>query len=236
MFNPVAVRAVTKLLPYYVGVNEPSVVELGNQRFSPGTAPHPQGVKTTEEFYRALGFSKYVAIDVNTKMSAIAMDLNFDLCDKYGYYTKYDLVTNNGTGEHIFNQYQVFKNIHNLCKLDGIMLHILPMTGWINHGFYNYNPFLFRDLAAANNYEILFVWLSKRDMEPIDVTNNPHLFQEKRPTELIRVIHKLNSANTYLVVAMKNRSDNLAEFRTPIQGKYRGDIDSSEIGDRYGEK
>ena len=45
-----------------------------------------------------------------------------------------DLVINNGTGEHVFNQHALFLNFHNLTKINGIMLNILPFIDWINHG------------------------------------------------------------------------------------------------------
>ena len=39
----------------------------------------------------------------NTDMDAVAMDLNTDISKQYNWTEKFDLVTNNGTGEHVFN-------------------------------------------------------------------------------------------------------------------------------------
>lgn len=109
----------------------------------------------TETYYKALGFSEYAAIDVNSTYGSLIMDLNADLRDTYGYIKTFDLVTNNGTGEHIFNQFAVFKNMHQLAKVNGILLFVLPFYNWLNHGFFNFNPLLFTDLAAANDYEVV---------------------------------------------------------------------------------
>lgn len=109
----------------------------------------------TATYYKALGFSSYDAIDVNSVYGSMIMDLNVDLRERYGFNKTYDLVTNNGTGEHIFNQYTVFKNAHDLTKVGGVMLFVLPFYNWMNHGFFNFNPLLFADLAAANGYEIV---------------------------------------------------------------------------------
>ena len=109
----------------------------------------------TATYFRALGFSRYVAIDVNAKYGSLVMDLNVDIASAYRFTEKYDLVTNNGTGEHLFNQYAVFKNMHDLTTTGGIMLFVLPFYNWLNHGFFNFNPILFVDLAAANQYEIV---------------------------------------------------------------------------------
>ena len=50
-------------------------------------------------------------------------------------------------------QKQVFTNLHNLTKVGGVILNVVPFSLWINHGFYNYNPITFRDLAYANEYK-----------------------------------------------------------------------------------
>ena len=39
------------------------------------------------------------------------------------------------------------------------MVHVLPFHNYINHGFYNFQPVLFHDLAEANQYNILRVSL-----------------------------------------------------------------------------
>ena len=94
----------------------------------------------TADYYKSLGFSEYAAIDVNDKYGSLMMDLNLEIKQHYGFTKQYDLVTNNGTGEHLFNQYAVFKNCHDLAKVNGIILFILPFSGWVNHGFFNFHP------------------------------------------------------------------------------------------------
>ena len=46
--------------------------------------------------------------------------------------------------------------IYNLTKKDGLMFHIIPFEGNINHGFFNYHPVFFYNLAMFNNYESRF--------------------------------------------------------------------------------
>jgi hypothetical protein len=162
--------------------SSPAVVELGNQRLNINprtlhrimnalslqerkfdqrfiekllTLPTEEQKPLTAAFFKALGFQSYTCIDINENFDSIVMDLNFNLREKYKFFEQYDLVTNNGTGEHIFNQYMVFKNMHQLTKVGGVMLHVMPFVNWVNHGFFNFNPILYFDLAEANNYEIL---------------------------------------------------------------------------------
>ena len=113
-----------------------AVVELGNQRlknkksrakmYNKLQTTGTLGLSTTKDFFLDIWFRSYLAIDVNTDMDAVALDLNMDLEKHYGFKEKFDLVTNNGTGEHVFNQYMVFKNVHNLCQVKGFMIHVLP--------------------------------------------------------------------------------------------------------------
>ena len=112
--------------------------------------------KITKFYYKIIfNYKIYKAIDMHGTKFSIKQDLN----EPYLEDNKYNLVTNFGTTEHIFNQYQVFKTIHNLIKPNGLIMHFLPCQGAYNHGFYNYSPAFFFDLGKANNYEIIGLWV-----------------------------------------------------------------------------
>jgi hypothetical protein len=67
-----------------------------------------------------------MAADVDTAPHTIRLDLNFDdVPDKHK--GKYQLVTNFGTTEHVANQNQAMKIIHDLTAVGGVMVHNLPM-------------------------------------------------------------------------------------------------------------
>ena len=83
---------------------------------------------TTKDFFLALGFNDYFSIDINGAENSFEFDLNRDFVETYQFVSSYDLVVNNGTGEHVFNQY-LFKNIHQITNYQGLMLHILPFIG-----------------------------------------------------------------------------------------------------------
>ena len=217
-----------------------SVIELGNQRFRTDKKLRsktydmlgipPASPTTVKEFYESIGFKKYIAIDVNTDKDAIALDLNLDLRKDYNYKEQYDLVTNNGTGEHIFNQYTVFKNVHDLCKEGGVMIHNLPYTGYIDHGFYSFQPNLFIALAYANNYSIQEISVGTSDSDFIKVINHNYV-HSKENKELMN-IWRDNLDKNLLIAAILKKNKN-SEFKMPIQGRYENDITSSEIKNRY---
>lgn len=134
----------------------------------------------TATYFRALGFSKYNAIGVNAKYQSLVMDLNVDIASTYRFGEKYDLVTNNGTGEHLFNQYAVLKNMHDLTRSGGLLLFVLPFYNWLNHGFFNFNPILFVDLAAANQYELVRLSLACPVGQEVQVSLTPDLPDDMR--------------------------------------------------------
>jgi len=226
---------------------DPTVVEWGNQRFryhpdiidvcsgiSERTIRKP--VEHVWEFFEDLGYSDYVAIDLNDSLKAIPMDLNYDLTEKYGYKTQHDLVTNNGTGEHIFDQRLVFENMHNLCKVGGAMLCVLPFSPWINHGFYNFHPILWRDLVAANGYEWLFMWIAQNTGQYVDTEVKDWAFFEQKKvknpmSQLEENYYALNESQNISIVAayIKTKDE---PFSVPMQGRYVNDA-VDQIRDGY---
>jgi len=70
---------------------------------------------------------------------------------------KYDVVTDFGTTEHIDgNYYQGNKNIHDLCKVGGLIIRENPKTGhWIGHGNNYVDMEFYNVLAKMCDYEIL---------------------------------------------------------------------------------
>lgn len=237
-FSNLITRAVATVIPQFV--RRPSVCELGNQTLKNSKARQeiykslginpPAELHSTRDWYLSVGFERYTAIDVNTERDAIAMDLNFDLQDHYGFREQFDLVTNNGTGEHVFNQYQVFRNAHNLCRPGGFMIHVLPFYRWVDHGFFNYNPNLFPCLAHQNGYELQELWIASSDTANL-VRLDPRNLKRKKG---YREDFDLDSWPDDPMIAAVMRRVTDRPFETPIQNLYGGaNISDPSIGDRY---
>ncbi len=186
---------------------------------------------TTEDYFKSVGFKEYKSIDINGAYNSLQFDLNKNISETYSYNEKYDLVINNGTGEHVFNQYALFLNFHNLTKLNGVMLNILPFIDWINHGFYNFNPIFFADLAASNNYEIIKISLANRNGAELKLNNEnlSILFEQIKPNKndskfekMIDIAKTKLGRNILLVAITRKLSDNI--FKIPLQGKYLSDV------------
>jgi len=96
----------------------------------------------------------YLCIDTSNEVDALNLDLNFDEVpiERRGCS---QLVMNMGTTEHVANQIQAFKIIHDLTAVDGLMYHNVPFQGYQTHGLVNYTPKFFWMLCRSNEYEFL---------------------------------------------------------------------------------
>jgi hypothetical protein len=122
-----------------------TVCELGDQWVTYGS-PHI----LARDFYKQLGCGRYDSIDGNGR-GTITWDLN----QKWRGTKRYHLVTDFGTGEHVFNQAQVWRTIHELCQQDGYIVFDRPHAGYPEHCYYNIHKCVLDDLAAANEYRVL---------------------------------------------------------------------------------
>lgn len=124
------------------------------------STPRPEERTTLLSEITDLTGIEYNSFDVCPGLKTDIVDLNFDgLDDRYREY--YDIVLNFGTSEHIFNQWNCFRVMHDALKTDGIIYCHLQVTGSLEHGYYFYTPQFFRDMATANGYKIEKLFLSE---------------------------------------------------------------------------
>lgn len=114
------------------------------------------------DFYRAVGFASWSCFDSHQRPYGMVMDCNLNFQNYYGYRKTFDVVVNNGSTEHVFDQRAMFENIHNLCRVGGIMLHKIPTLDVLNIALYGCSPCFLIDLAQANNYDVLDLRLANR--------------------------------------------------------------------------
>ncbi len=169
--------------------------------------------KFAKLFYKTtFNAQKISAIDLHGTDIAINHDLNtqFDVKEQF------DLLTNLGTGEHVFNQYMFFKNMHELTKTGGFMLHSFPNQGCYDHGFFNYHPTFVFDLADANKYQVV-------SAAYVDLTKKPALLMNiDRKKYVEMAVQKKLSDYSALLVLFKKTSDE--PFAIPQQGYYTNNL------------
>lgn len=113
--------------------------------------------QTVRELMNYFGIG-YECIDLDGCHEAHVLDLNYASWKETGL-PRYDIVTNHGTTEHIFNQLNCFEFVHDLTDVNGYMIHVLPhwglygTLGYSNHGLFLYTRTFFEDLASTNGYK-----------------------------------------------------------------------------------
>lgn len=185
------------------------IVELGSQDVS----AHPDSLRAAERscfgmerggapenaaaFYRRYGLTDYACLDAGgspTEGRMIA-DLNEPVPGGMLGCGPFDVVTNLGTSEHCFNQAAVFANVHELCAVGGLMIHVLCAQGLVNHGYFNYHPRMVHELAGSNRYDILNLWFTV-DFTSHLIDYNSRSFREydDRDVMLYVVLRKMNGS------------------------------------------
>jgi hypothetical protein len=172
------------------------------------------GRAPSRHLHESLGF-KYDCVDIDGNFGSLTYDINFDSVPSQ-YRGKYGLTTNHGTTEHLLNQYNAFKMIHDFTAPGGLMLHALPFTVHLEHGFFNYQPNLFEALARFNSYQTLGVWIGP------DWTLSSLVPWEPRLLDFLT----LNSKTTHLLVVLQRKLHD-TEFCIPIQGVYEDMLPNS---------
>ena len=156
------------------------------------------------------------AIDFDGTPHAQRLDLNEPIVLN----RRFEVVINHGTSEHIFDIAQVFRTIHDLTVPRGLMIHESPLTGWIDHGFYNLQPTLFFDLAAANQYSLIMFIEQLADKSITPINSREDVYELARSKKI--------PDNAMLFTVMKKNAEE-SPFQVPIQGYYRGVLPPSGV-------
>lgn len=112
--------------------------------------------------YADAGFS-FTSIDLNEVDHSIPVDLNFwpnDLVPAI----QYDVVTNEGTTEHVANQMNAFSIIHYLARQGGLMIHEIPLVQYGAHAMVTVTPLFIKKLIDGNKYEVIQARLKSHDL------------------------------------------------------------------------
>lgn len=126
---------------------------------------------------------RYAALDLYPGDFVIQADLNvFNVPQEQK--NTFDLITNFGTTEHVTDQVNVFRVIHDFLKPGGCCFHQVPFTGYYNHALYNYHPTFFAFLAHANKYEIQLFDLSAPHL-PYNIPKSEWLAGTERWKEIM---------------------------------------------------
>ena len=153
-----------------------------------------------------LGLDKFARLDMHFLLKERLNEehlsvekITHDLNNNYEKITsnKFDIVTDFGNNEHVFNVDKTFKAMHFFCKKNGLIW--IHQNIYKTNGFYNLTEDFFENLAAYNNYEIIFSSLVFQFIDgkyiPTDVDMdliNKINFNLIRDIEIVYIFKKTN--------------------------------------------
>lgn len=108
-----------------------------------------------EDFFHCLGAEKVETLDASAYEGAsLVHDLNQPV--PAGWKSRYDVVCDGGTLEHVFNFPVALRNCMELVRPGGCLFLDAPGNNWFGHGFYQFSPELFYSaMSADNGYEVV---------------------------------------------------------------------------------
>lgn len=171
-----------------MNIQDVRMLELGNQRM--GTWDRPDYYKAYKIVMEERGIKEHISIDLTGENGALILNLGEPINQWNNYF---DIVTNFGTAEHVNNQYWVWKNMHNMCKIGGAILSCNPPVGdWPKHCPFRYRNDFFDILSTNNKYTIAH-------QETITVSNpNPRKNRKLLVAILIKTNNEFMSENDFL--------------------------------------
>jgi hypothetical protein len=154
-----------------------------------------------------LDCSTLTAIDLYQPTRARAWDLNHPLPTA----DEFDVIVDSGTSACVFNTAQFFRTAHERTAVGGVMLHGVPLSGWIDHAFYSFHPGLMWDLAAANGYDVLAMLYG--EINPMRVVQ-----WQGRHDGVAMARQGQIAANSCLYAVFRKRT--ASDFRLPAMSAY----------------
>jgi len=177
------------------------------QRLEAGSKLGPDGQALNQAFigemFEAAGMT-YDAIDIADGYKTTIVDLNFQSLPE-PFLKSADAVLNFGTSEHILNQANVFKTIHDACKPGGMIMHQLPAIGFVDHAYYCYTGRFFYDLAAYNEYELVDIWFDGNYTDSEDIYSSTRAYARYFP----------NVSKRVAAIGVEDREKRVGSLRIP---------------------
>jgi len=197
-----------------------------------GAAVNDQPMTPTS-FFLSLGYSRCIALDISAYEGAqIVHDLNQpELAEQHRDIAS--CVVDCGTLEHVFDIPAALRTIGALLETDGIVLHVTPCNGYLDHGFYQVSPTLFYDFYSANGFRIVSANLLNR--YPV-VRCEPYVEDVYRHRDPLYGVRTMRRSTNFFAAA--KTADSTSD-RVPTQSYYRevhgGPVQqySAEVGFSY---
>lgn len=170
---------------------------------------------TPSSFFRSLGYQRCIALDISAYEGAeIVHDLNHpELPEQHR--KSASCVVDCGTLEHVFDIPAALRTIGALLDTGGIVMHVTPCNGYLDHGFYQVSPTLFYDFYCANRFRIVSANLLNR--YPV-VRCEPYVEDVYRHRDMLYGVRTMRRSTNFFAAA---KTADSTSNRVPTQSYYR---------------
>lgn len=188
----------------------------------------------TYQFFKMFGLKDVHAIDLNPKDGAdIIFNLNDTISDDM--VQKYDFILNGGTSEHIFDAAKTMANISDMVKVGGVIIHLVPLAGYIDHGFYSFSPTFFIDYYYTNRFDVKSInmafYLDKTVESEWQViySQDCRLFNNwESINAYIKMMNLISDIGRCMIWCVAKRKEKV-DITYPIQAIYSGIYEEKEL-------
>jgi hypothetical protein len=175
------------------------------------------------ELFKTLGFNEVLRLDYsNYEGAEITFDLNSCSLPEE-LYSRFDMIIDGGTTEHVFHVPNLFRSVSCMLKPGGRIVHLLPSSNYMDHGFYMFSPTLFYDYYSTNKFEINTIQLMRHSRQR---SQEPSWIIEYTPDcfDTIAAERSGDSGDSYLIACIATKTEESTIGVVPQQGHYRTKI------------
>lgn len=166
-----------------------------------------------EWFLKLLGAEVTDSLDISNHDGAtIIHDLNIPISESHK--SKYTLVIDGGSLEHVFNFPTAIKSCMELIENGGYYIGITPANNFFGHGFYQFSPELyFRIFSKQNGFKIIKMYF-------YNANKGATLYEILDPLEVKQRVTMINAFPSYLFVIAQRVKEKKIFEKTPQQSDY----------------
>ena len=172
--------------------------------------------------FQAMGIEGYLDMDkFDSDNPAVQHDLNDPIPEDLK--SRFGMVFDGGTIEHIFDVRQVMGNIVDMLRPGGCVVHLCSFS--IDHGFYGLSPVLFYDYYGANGFDEFECYALEIDLSDVTRTyaNRRRCITYEYGMSLDGV---LDTSKEILIFFAARKHVSVPQLVVPTQGSYarRGNL------------
>ncbi len=174
----------------------------------------PRSFETAPQFFETLGFPSASMLDVSDYEGAdITADLNDpNMADKVS--GQFDLIYDSGTLEHVFDMPTALRNLTKLTRIGGVVIHATPSNGFLDHGFWQVSPDLYKSYYTQAGFEVLTAALFVLSRPPYAMSAADNMYRAHGRKYVVEM-----ASEAILVFAAKKRRE-VASVDIKLQDYY----------------